>query len=203
MLPYNINTCDLVRLQWAAGVGHVCLPSGWFDAGAAWTALVAFSERCCVLPCFSAQQGQHGDCTCDLSTPLGSGSFGLVVPGHYYDEPVAVKLLSPRFGEDEAAVRSKILKEVQLQVRRVYVGMLDQGAMLSESEPSWCLHAELPAFTRGHDSTVHRHVSNQAAVHPVQLSANAPAEGACQQSRRGGPLSGGVPQPSSNHHGDV
>jgi hypothetical protein len=64
------------------------------------------------------QQGQHGDCTCDLSTPLGSGSFGMVVPGWYYDEPVAVKLLSTKFGEDEAAVRSRILREVQLQVRR-------------------------------------------------------------------------------------
>jgi hypothetical protein len=49
--------------------------------------------------------------------PLASGSFGTVYPGYYYDDPVAVKLLRVGLGEDEAAVRSRILREVQLQVR--------------------------------------------------------------------------------------
>jgi hypothetical protein len=50
--------------------------------------------------------------------PLASGSFGTVYPGYYYDDPVAVKLLRVGLGEDEAALRSRMLKEVQLQVRR-------------------------------------------------------------------------------------
>lgn len=108
----------------AGAAAHAALRPPSAPQGFSEQSLPPTSTRQPALTCWKCCQatsthvlGQHGDCTCDLSTPLGSGSFGMVVPGWYYDEPVAVKLLSSKFGEDEAAVRSRILREVQLQAR--------------------------------------------------------------------------------------
>lgn len=74
------------------------------------------------------------DCMVNLEQRLGRGSYGAVYEGSYYDDLVAVKMLdmnSPSnvgFGEDPVvAVRKRIAREVELQVRAETTGCLRRG----------------------------------------------------------------------------
>jgi len=66
--------------------------------------------------------GPQGDCAMDVGV-MAHGSFGTVHLGFYFDEPVVVKLLAVQLGESDAAVRARILREVELQVGMRVLGL--------------------------------------------------------------------------------